>query len=423
MKTTNAIPTGRRSGRSIRLACPLVVIFLLTAGLTGCATTASQKIEMIPILTAEREIPEDQLLDVGIMVFESDPIDDETAKQQGTNEAVRKAERHFIPSHLKSTMQRSSHWGAVRVLPKQTDGVELLVTGKILESNGERLAVEVTAKDATGETWLAGTYEMTANRTVYGDNQPGRKDPFQNIYNEISNDLAEIKAEKGPEALRAIRKTAGMKFAAEFAPDAFGDYLKTDGEDRLKIVRLPADDDPMMARVLNIRDREYMFVDTLNAQYENYYAGMWPSYLDWRKLNLDERLAVKKIKREAMYRQLAGALLIAGAVVLGSTSNNNTGGLQAGMVIVGGQVLIDGFNVSKEAEIHAEAIEELGESFGNEMEPVTMEFEGRQVELTGTAEEQFEKWRGLLKQIYRSETGFETPSAEEMLDDPLENRL
>jgi hypothetical protein len=166
-----------------------------------------------------------------------------------------------------------------------------------------------------------------------------------------------------------------------------------------------------------------MFVDTLNAQYENFYTGMWPSYLDWRKLNLDERLAVKKIKREAMYRQLAGALLIAGAVVLGSTSNNNTGGLQVGMVIVGGQVLIDGFNVSKEAEIHAEAIEELGESFGNEMEPVTMEFEGRQVELTGTAEEQFEKWRRLLKQIYRSETGFETPPVEETLDDPSENML
>ena len=43
-------------------------------------------------------------------------------------------------------------------------------------------------------------------------------------------------------------------------------------------MRLPADNDPMMARVLNIRDREYMFVDTLNAHYEKFYTNMRPSY-------------------------------------------------------------------------------------------------------------------------------------------------
>jgi hypothetical protein len=145
---------------------------------------------------------------------------------------------------------------------------------------------------------------------------------------------------------------------------------------------------------------------------------MWPSYLNWRKLNLDERLAIRKIKREAMYRQLAGALLIAGAVVLGASGNSNTGALQVGMVIVGGQVLIDGFNVSKEANIHAEAIEELGESFGNEMQPVTMEFEGRQIELSGSAEEQFNKWRRLLKQIYESETGFGPLPVDQPLNEP-----
>ena len=378
---------------------------------------------MIPILKAEQEIPEDQLLDVGILIFESEPIDAEQVKKEGTNEAVRKAEQHFIPYHLKNTLQRTSHWGAVRVLPEKTDNAELLVTGKILESNGEHLSVEINARDATGRRWLTKTYDMKANRTVYGDNQPGQKDPFQNVYNEISNDLVRIRQKLKPDELRAIRKTAQMKFAAELAPDAFSDYLKPDDKGNPTIVRLPAENDPMMSRVLKVRDREFMFVDTLNAQYENYYASMWPSYLNWRKLNLDERLAIKKIKRDAMYRQLAGALLIAGAVVLGSTDSSGTGALQVGMVIVGGQVLIDGFNVSKEAQIHAEAIEELGESFGNEMKPVTMEFEGRQVELTGSAEEQFRKWRSLLRQIYYSETGFMPSPADETLNESSEEGL
>ena len=423
MKTISAIPASKGSTSGIRPAFWILPIFLALAVFTGCATTSSQKIEMVPILTADQEIPEDQLIDVGIQVFESDSIDAEKAKKEGTNEEVRKAERHYIPYHLKNTMQRTSHWGAIRVLPTTTQSAELLVTGKILESNGEYLSVEVKATDATGNVWLTKTYEMTANRTVYGDNQPGQRDPFQNIYNEISNDLVRIKEKMTPEELRAIRKTAQLKFAAEFAPDAFSDYMRPDDKGKPTIVRLPADNDPMMARVLNVRDREFMFVDTMNAQYEKFYTSMWPSYLNWRKLNLDERLAIKKIKQQAMYRQLAGALLIAGAVVLGSSSNSNTGGLQVGMILVGGQVLIDGFNVSKEAEIHAEAIEELGESFGNEMQPVTMEFEGRQIELTGTAEEQFNKWRSLLKQIYYSETGFDPPPVEEKLNEPSDEPL
>ena len=71
--------------------------------------------------------------------------------------------------------------------------------------------------------------------------------------------------------------------------------------------------------------------------------------------------------------------------------------------------------------MHSAAIEELSESFGDEMQPVTMEFEGRQYELTGTAEEQFKRWRELLRQIYFTETGFEpasSPDEQDMDQDP-----
>ena len=91
------------------------------------------------------------------------------------------------------------------------------------------------------------------------------------------------------------------------------------------------------------------------------------------------------------------------------------------MIMVGGAVFIDGWNVSKEAQIHSAAIEELSESFGDEMQPVTMEFEGRQYELTGSAEEQFKRWKELLHQIYLAETGFDTkPPDEEQAIDPDE---
>jgi hypothetical protein len=85
------------------------------------------------------------------------------------------------------------------------------------------------------------------------------------------------------------------------------------------------------------------------------------------------------------------------------------------MAIMGGQVFISGWNVSKEADMHKAAIEELSESFGSEMQPVTMEFEGQQYKLTGSAEEQFKSWKKLLREIYFAETGFNpTPPADQV---------
>ncbi|MFC1824424.1 hypothetical protein ACFL9T_17075, partial [Thermodesulfobacteriota bacterium] len=96
-----------------------------------------------------------------------------------------------------------------------------------------------------------------------------------------------------------------------------------------------------------------------------------------------------------------------GAVVLAAGDVDGTAVLQAGMLIAGGQVIINGINISQQAEINAAAIKELSESFESEMKPVVMDFEGKEVELTGSAEEQFQKWRDILRQIYYAETGFD----------------
>jgi hypothetical protein len=91
------------------------------------------------------------------------------------------------------------------------------------------------------------------------------------------------------------------------------------------------------------------------------------------------------------------------------------------MILAGTQVIINGFNVSKEAEIHEAAVQELGESFSSEMQPVVMEFEGKQYELTGSAEEQFNQWRALLRKIYFAETGFDPDLSQETVEsDPSE---
>ena len=239
--------------RIVRYAPIAVVVIMIF--LTGCASYRAQKVGPTPIMQAEQEIPEDQLLDVGIFVFESDEITQEMAEEEGTNNDVRKAEDQFVPYHLKNTLQASSHWGAVRVIPAATDSIDVFVKGKILESNGERLALKIDVFDATGKTWFTKNYKAEATEQSYEDNRPGEKDAFQHLYNAIANDMARYRQKLTAEDTYRIRTTAKLKYAAGFAPDAFAGYLAKGEHNTMVIKRLPADDDPMMARVLKIRQR------------------------------------------------------------------------------------------------------------------------------------------------------------------------
>ncbi|MCD6295525.1 MAG: hypothetical protein J7M30_00025 [Deltaproteobacteria bacterium] len=358
-------------------------------------------------MKSQEEILEHQLLDIGIQVFESDKITKEQANEKHTSPEVRKAESHFIPYHLKNTLQQSSYWGAVRVLPIETENIDVLVKGKILESNGENLALQIDVVDVTGRRWFSKKYKSQATSEFYSGNLMGEKDAYQDLYNAISNDMAEYFKRLSPEKIKKIRAVSKLKFAENFAPSVYSGYLEKDKKNIITVNRLPADEDPIMIRILKIRERENMYIDTLNGYYEEYYSEMWSSYENWRKLNYEEIKAIKKIKRDGTIRKIVGGLLVAGAIALSAGDVNNTGAIQMGMILVGGQVIVQGFNITKEAEIHSEAIKELSESFGSEMRPVVMEFEGQQYELTGSAEEQFKRWRELLEQIYVLETGFD----------------
>ncbi len=101
--------------------------------------------------------------------------------------------------------------------------------------------------------------------------------------------------------------------------------------------------------------------------------------------------------------------MMALAIALAAGDVDNTYAVQEGLILGGGAILYDGINISKQAEIHRMAIQELSESFGNEMKPVVMEFQGKKYELTGSAEEQYRHWRELLRKIYYEETGFGQP--------------
>jgi hypothetical protein len=395
-------------GRYRTTAVMTLLCYLLTAALSGCTTTHhnARKIEATPIEIAQHEIPEDKLLDVGIVVFESAELTDEEIEEKGTNNEIRESEAHFIPCHLRNTLQRSAQWGAVRVLPEENASHDVMLTGEILESNGRELVLKIRATDASGRLWYEETYRQEANGVSYKENIPWEEDVFQDLYNAIANDLAAYRQKLPPGSIDRIRSVSRLKFAQEFAPEAFDGYLVENENQELTLNRLPADDDPHMARMMAIRERDHMYIDTINQYYDGFYASMWSAYVNWRKLDLTERLARGEIEKSAFLRKAGGALLVAMAIVLEATQAGAGSMLQGLMVVSGGQVFMSGINLSKQAEMHSAAIAELSESFGMDMEPINLELKGQTYELTGSAKEQYRQWQTLLRQIYEQETGF-----------------
>ncbi len=386
----------------------LAALLSLLALVQGCSTLGPTRAVdgEAPLNRATTELPEDQLLDVWVELFDPGELPDDD-DDVGLSMDIREAEARYLAEQLRTTMEGTGYWGAVRLVPRDNSGSELLVRGSIVESDGERLELEITALDATGREWFRRSYRDEAEYPRYrGGGQYGT-DPFQSLFNSIANDLSEYRAQLVTAEITEIRRVAALRFAADLAPDAFTGYL-TEDKGRFSVVRLPATDDPMYRRVRAIRDRDQMLIDTLNGHFGNFARQMEPPYSEWRKARSEEAEALRAIQYEATKRKLLGAAAILGAIAVEAVGHNNnysTSALRNTLVLGGAYAIKTGFDKSSESGIHREAIIELDESFSSEAGPLVVEVDGETHELTGSAEVQYAKWRALLKEIYVSETG------------------
>jgi hypothetical protein len=361
----------------------------------------------VPLDKAVSELPEGRLLDVWVEQFDPGKLPEDADDAMGLSMEIREAESRYLPEQLRSAMESTGYWGAVRVVPRGTSGSELLVSGTILESDGERLALEIKAEDATGRVWFKRNYREEVEYEQYMHSGQDGGEVFQSLYNTIANDLAESRAQLDVAEITAIRRVAALRFAQDLAPEAFGGYLEKD-EDTFEVVRLPAADDPMYRRVLAIRDRDFLLIDTLNGHFDNFTREMQQPYTQWRKARCEEAAALRELENDALKRKLLGVAAILGAIAIEASGNGNNSGsgvLRDTLVLGGAYAIKTGFDKSAETGIHRDAIIELDKSFSSEAGPMVVEVEGETHELTGSAEAQYAQWRALLKRIYASETG------------------
>lgn len=391
------------------MKAPLFV--LLTVACTGCTVSEVITAEKTPLQVASLEIDESMLLDVGIMNFDAGIPESNDADESGIYPEVRQAEARYLPYHLKTTMQGTGFWGAVRVIPSEYAFTDVMLSGVIEQSDGEFVIVRVNAWDARGHHWFEKSYSMQTGITSYAENRDLSKDPYQKVFNEIANDMRSHAAALSADDIRRIRQVSEMRFFADMAPSVFAEYITTDEDGITSLVRLPAENDPMAERLRQIRARDQLVIDTLNEHYANFYYGIAIPYEAWRETAREQAVNYRQVKRAATLRALLGVVVVAGSMSIdtGSSSRSAARAKSAARYVGvnrGVGTIISAWNLRQSANIHRENIKELSESFGAEAAPMVIRVEGETRRLTGTAEAQYETWRKLLKEIYQSETGF-----------------
>jgi len=393
----------------VKLQKGIAHLALAALVVTGCASTGSSTaVSTVTLIQAGSEIPEETLLDLTVEVFNAGLLDESApvtkAEKQGVFPEVRKAEARYIPHQLKQTLESTGNWGAVRVMPAGTSSADVTVSGEIIKSTGKDLVVEILVRDAAGQVWLEKRYKQEADVLAYSPEQVKKQDPFHALYSAIANDLLAARQKMSQAELMRLRNIADVRFAADLAPVAFEDYLSFDRKGRYQLEHLPAEDDSMMRRITEIRERDYMFVDTLNEYYATFCTSMQDPYDNWRSFSYEEQMALEKLRRAARMQKIVGALAIFGAVIANVDSSIERAARDA--AIIGGMAAIrSGMAKSQEAKIHVEALRELGSSLDVDVAPLVVEVEGETLRLSGTMEGQFAEWRQMLRKIYAEETG------------------
>lgn len=394
---------------------------VLLLALGGCVMNESKPLPKINPVQADHQIPQDELLDVAVHPF--DPgipanLDPKALDKQRINPDIRKAESRYMASLVRSTLESSGQWGAVRVAPDSAQFIDVVVTGKILESTGAKLTLEVTVKDSSERVWInARHYQSAADTGSYKtDASLKARDPFQNVYSQIANDMVAARDALPAAERRDIRRVTQLAFAGDLAPQAMGNYLSKDPKGFVKVARLPATDDPIATRVERIRQRDAGVIDTVNGYYANFSDQMSNSYGQWRRASFEEIEKEQRALNQARTRTYLGAAAVLASVfvpnqcgVYDYNCQRVQSAVRYGGAIGGTMSIISGLKKYADAKVHVQALKEMSETFQSEVAPQVIDVEGRTLKLTGTAEEQYREWRKMLHDLYLEENGTPVP--------------
>lgn len=351
---------------------------------------------------AGEPVPEEWYLDAGIIQFKGE-VDEEDVAEGEVFRQVRKAETLYFPQQLRQAMLRGGGWRHVWVVPERAVA-DLRIEGEILESNGTELELKIRAYDATGAKWVDRVYQHEFSEADYAGEDRAR--PMNPLFDRIAKDLLIERDRKGVAAMKEIRAVAELRFAKEFAPQAFERHVQVN-KGRARLVSLPAEEDTLYQLVLQMKERDDLFIETVQGYSENFAAAIGGPYRDWARQSYYERRAHDENVTASVAQGLLSALAIIGGVVIAADSGTTSEARQLGQVLVGAGAYgaYDAYQDYEATEIHEAALKELGQSLDLEVKPQVVQVENQTRTLTGSVEDQYQQWHEILNEIYLSERG------------------
>lgn len=398
---------GKLANRHRLIGHQMAGVLLICIMVSQSALAAVDKITsttLIPLNTPSRAMPESALLDIGIPRL-NDGLE-LTDEDDTVFPEIRFAEATYFSNQLAKILEKSGAWGAVRVIPNADIIVDLYITGTILQSDGETLDLDIRVFDSSGATWFAKQYKQRVGKYAYDRRLKSLADPFQNLFVRIANDLLDYRERLSDQKAQQLRQLSELRFAQLFSPQAFDTYVGKKRDGTLTIERLPANDDSIMIRVQKIRDRDYLYIDSMQDYYDEFSQRMHFPYQDFRRSSFDSVVKARQLEKQGNKTIIAGV----GAVLAGiygrsqaTTRMTNDAGIAT--AAVGGYVIKSGLEQKQQAASYNESVAEMGVSLEAEIAPRVIELEDQTITLTGSVQAQYFQWQELLQKIYQQERG------------------
>jgi hypothetical protein len=360
----------------------LLVFLALIVGCSNNSYTTAEVPKKAPLAEPVGEVALRRVsgrllpLDIGIAIFDQGL---QNANEDGrVFPTVRKAESLLIPVTLAQTLVESGAWGAVRVTHSPDVQLPIVVEGEILTADGAVLELQLRARSARGDVLLSRIYRDEATPADYPVAVGG--EPFADIYRAISNDLALI-AERLDDAQRIeLQRVAMLRFATELAPTSFARFLSTDSTGHYELVSFPAEGDPMLSRLSRLRRQDELFVDSVHDQYSDLREEVQESYALWREYSFELQRYGEDYRETASQRKTSARR-----------------GSYAAMQQV--------YTSYRKVKIQEEDLRQLVRGFSGESLETVLEVDDGVFKLSGSVQQRYEEWQGILSRIDALETG------------------
>jgi hypothetical protein len=410
MKLMTNLVTGDYSygGMSPRFLLVSIVAALLLMVNSQTVFAAIDKVTSstpLALQTPSRPMAESALLDIGIPTFNdglSLTDEDDTVFPE-----VRFAEAIYFSNQLAKVLEKSGAWGAIRVTPSSQVITDVYITGTVLQSDGEVLELDIEVKDTSGKKWFAKKYKKVVGKLAYDRKAKSNVgDPFQNIFIQIANDALTYRERFSDKQAADLRAISELRFAQLFSPEAFNEYITQGRDGILTIQRLPAENDSLLTRVKKIRERDYLYIDTMQDYYDGFSQQMHFAYQEFRSSSYDSVVKARQLNRQGNQRIIAGiGSILAGIYGRSQSQTSSEAYASSATAAAGGFILKSGLEKKQQSAAYDESVAEMGSSLEAEIAPQVIALEDRTVTLTGTVQGQYAQWQDLMQKIYTKERG------------------